>query len=103
VAWRDFLTRQLQPGAEIETVDVFAQRQGISREAYYQVIHSEEEMDHQVFCILPRERVEEYRQAVLAENLQLIANYLAPDTVSRLNLKSALPSLENAGFSNDRA
>ena len=81
VAWRDFLARQLQPGAEIETVDVFAQRQGISREAYFQVIHSEEEMERQVFSVIPRAMVDQNRRETLADNLQLIAHYLDPQEI----------------------
>lgn len=74
--WQEFLTRQLQPGARIETVEVFASRQGISTEAYYELIQSEEEMEAKVFSILPRSLLETYRQAVLADNIELINTYL---------------------------
>lgn len=74
--WRDFLASQLQPGAEIKTVAVFARRQGISSHEYYSLMNSEEQMEQQVFSRIPRESMKHYRQRLLEANLGLIQNYL---------------------------
>ena len=74
--WRDFLAEQLQPGATVRTVEVFASRQGISPEEYYQLLSSEERIQDEVFAYFPREHLANYRQALIDENLQLINDYL---------------------------
>lgn len=74
--WRDFLSGQLQPGAKIKTVDVFARRQGISPDEYYDLLNSEEQMDQQVFAHIPRESLERYRQRLVEANLGLLREYL---------------------------
>lgn len=79
--WRDFLAEQLQPGAEIKTVEVFAARQGISPDEYYHLIASAERMETEVFSHLPWERLISYRKSLVAENLLLIRTYLQPDDI----------------------
>ena len=75
-AWRDFLSPQLEPGAAIQTVEVFASRQGIDPAAFYQVIESEEDMERDVFIHVPRQQMEIYRRRVVDENIRLIKSYL---------------------------
>jgi hypothetical protein len=74
--WREFLFTQLQPGAAIQTVEVFAARQGVAPDEYYHLINSETLMEQTVFTRLPRQRLEAYRQRVLAENVRLLQSYL---------------------------
>lgn len=76
--WRDYLYPQLQPGAEIHTVEVFSSRQGISADEYYALLASDERMAQEVFSHFSSELLEKYQQRVLAENIQLMLNYLAP-------------------------
>ena len=52
-AWRDLLTDQLKPGAEIQTVEVFASRQGIPPGTYYDLLNSEEALEREIFVHLP--------------------------------------------------
>jgi len=73
--WRDFLAQQLQPGALVRTVEVFAARQGIPAEAYYQLINSEERLDREIFIRLPRAALVDYRQRLLEKNVSLIHAY----------------------------
>lgn len=73
--WRDYLSRQLQPGALARTVEVFAQRQGISPENFNRLLESEEQMDNEVFAHLPRSRIHEFTQMLLVENARLINAY----------------------------
>ena len=75
-AWLHFLSNQLQPGAAIQTVDVFAARQGIDTEEYYRLLTSEEDMDRRIFVHISRSRLDDYRRLVLDENISLLNNYL---------------------------
>jgi len=77
VEWRDLLSPQLQPGAAIQTVEVFSSRQGISAPEFYALLESEERMQQEVFEHLPPQLVESHRQRVLDENIHLLSNYLA--------------------------
>ncbi len=81
-AWRDFLSPQLEPGAAIQTVEVFASRQGIDPSAFYQMIELEEEMEHNIFKYVPRKNMEIYRRRVVEENSRLIKSYLSPQSLS---------------------
>ena len=74
-SWRDFLTSQLHPGARVQTVEVFAARQGISPEAYYALLSSEESLDEEIFTHLPRQALEDYRTEIVRENISLLRNY----------------------------
>jgi hypothetical protein len=75
VSWRDFLTSQLQPGARIQTVEVFAARQGISPEEYYALLDSEERLEEEIFSHLPRKALEDYRQEIVLQNSSLLRDY----------------------------
>jgi hypothetical protein len=77
VSWRDYLTSQLQPGARIQTVEVFAARQGISPEEYYALLGSEERLDEEIFTHLPRQTLEDYRQEIVRQTISLLKNYVA--------------------------
>ncbi|MGW8249007.1 MAG: zinc dependent phospholipase C family protein, partial [Anaerolineales bacterium] len=75
--WRDFISDQLQPGAKVRTVEVFAERQGVSPEDYYRLLTSAERMELEVFSHLPLETLERYRESLIEENLLLIQSYFA--------------------------
>jgi hypothetical protein len=75
--WRDLLFPQLQPGAAIQTVEVFSSRQGISAPEFYALLESEQRMQQEVFEHLPLQLIQSYRQRVLDENIQLLSDYLA--------------------------
>ncbi len=74
-AWRDFLAEQLQPGAKVHTVEVFAERQGISPQEYMALLGSEERMENEIFTHLPREELARYRQRVEDESIALVNSY----------------------------
>ncbi len=75
--WRDFLAQQLQPGSDVQTVEVFASRQGIPVEEYHRLLNSEELLDREIFSHIPRQVLEEYRKQLLVENAKLIRAYLS--------------------------
>ncbi len=77
IAWRDFLAEQLRPGAAVQTVEVFAARQGVAPEEFYRLLESEEMMAQEIFAHLPRRKLEAYRSRVLGENILLLEAYLA--------------------------
>ncbi len=74
--WRDYLAEQFIPGAQIKTVEVFANRQGISTENYYRLLNREDEMERQVFDYLPRNLLKVYRRGLLTENVQMMNKHL---------------------------
>jgi hypothetical protein len=76
-AWQGHLAQQLEPGAEIQTVEVFASRQGISPARYYQLLESESQMDEAVFSRIPRRCLLEYRLRLVEENVELLQSYLS--------------------------
>ncbi|MCI0519482.1 MAG: zinc dependent phospholipase C family protein [Chloroflexi bacterium] len=77
--WRDFLAGQLQPEARVQTVEVFAARQGIPPEDYYRLIESEDAMQREVFSRLPRRMLNDYRQRLLTASSRLLNEYLIRD------------------------
>jgi hypothetical protein len=78
--WRDYLHPQLKPHATVQTVEVFAARQGIPAEAYYRLLDSRERMQQEVFVHLSPQQLEAYRGQLLAESVQLLRRYLEPPT-----------------------
>ena len=80
--WRDFLVSQLRPEAPVQTVEVFAARQGIPPGEYYRLLDSEDEMKREVFSHITRQSLDDYRQRLLEDNLHLIKKYLVPVQVT---------------------
>lgn len=76
-SWRNFLSDQLKPGASIQTVEVFAARQGISVEAYYQMLNTEDDMQRQIFDFLPRQILDLYRQETIKYNTAFLNKYFS--------------------------
>lgn len=76
VQWRDYLSHQLKPDAAVQTVEVFAARQGIPPEAYYRLLDSQERMQQEVFIHLSDRELEAYRDQLLVESAQLVRRYL---------------------------
>lgn len=70
--WRDYLVSQLCPGGQIQTVEVFADRQGITPNMYYQALESEELMDREVFSRVNRQTLTDYYQQLIIKNQELI-------------------------------
>ena len=74
--WQEFLAEQLKPGGSVQTVEVFANRQGFSAEAYHQLISAEDEMQRQIFDFLPKQRLDEFWEMLIDANLNLLNEYL---------------------------
>ncbi len=74
--WRDFLVHQLQPESSVKTVEVFAARQGIPPENYYQLLSSAGLMNDMIFKRIPLSNLQDYRQRLLMENTSLLRSYV---------------------------
>jgi hypothetical protein len=92
VDWRDYIAKQLEPGARIETVEVFAARQGLSPEEFQRLLESEDHMENQVFIHISRNQIREYRERLVQSNLSLITGYLSG---IRFNLSGPTTSRES--------
>ena len=75
-AWRDFLVDQLKSDAPIQTVEIFASRQGISVENYYRLLNAEDEIQDQIFSHMPKDLMDEYWHELLAKNIDLLNRFL---------------------------
>jgi hypothetical protein len=73
--WRDFIAPQLHPGASAQTVEVFAARQGIPPEQFYQLLASETQMEQHVFARLPRQQVHQQRRQMIEQSLALLSGW----------------------------
>ncbi|TAK13189.1 MAG: hypothetical protein EPO32_06045 [Anaerolineae bacterium] len=71
--WRDYIEEQLQPGAAIRTVEVFASRQGLSPEVFFALLRSEERMTSEVFSHVSQQQLVEYRQRTVTASLAVLA------------------------------
>jgi hypothetical protein len=93
--WRDFLTNQFKPGAEVKTVDLFASRQGIDPLEFHSLVQSETDMESQVFERLPRATLIDFRDQIISMNLELIHSYLTKDIRVRSMPASSTPGSPN--------
>ena len=90
VKWRDFLCDQLQPGESIKTVEVFASRQGVDPEQFHSLLRSEEQMEVNIFKHLTRRQLDIYRERLIAQNVDLLEDYLNNGTLSGTSSSSTL-------------
>lgn len=77
VNWRDYLARQLMPGAKAQTVEVFASRLDLPVQSFVELLSSESRMEAEVFSFIPRQVLVEYRQKLVSANLELLTEFLA--------------------------
>ncbi|MFC1996907.1 hypothetical protein ACFLXI_04785 [Chloroflexota bacterium] len=75
--WQDFIAKQLKPGVPIQTVEVFASRQGMSPDKYYRLLNAGDELQHQIFDYLPHKLLRTYWCGLLKENVKMLNDFLA--------------------------
>lgn len=75
--WRDFIAQQLYPGATAQTVEVFAERHGISPRDFYHLLESEELMEQEVFSHIPYSIVIDFRRNLVYESINLLNKFFA--------------------------
>ena len=72
IAWQKYLAEQLHPGAIIQTVEVFANRQGISPQKYYDLLGSNIKLEQKIFTRIPRIKLDIFLKKVLNANIVLL-------------------------------
>ena len=96
--WRDVVYPQLEPGAAISTVEVFAARQGISPHAFYALLDSEEQMDLHVFARVSRQEIQDYRSRLLVDCAGMVQSFLSQYLVGQSAIRDLFP-IRNFGQS----
>jgi len=82
-----------KPDAAVQTVAVFAARQGLGVEAFTRLLDSEERMQREVFIHLSPHQIETYCSRLVDESVQLVRRYLGqPQGVLRTAAAGALMS-----------
>ena len=59
------------------TLRVFADRQGIPVDEFYQLLNSEQRLEDELFSFVPRDSLVEYRDTVITDNLVLLGQYFS--------------------------
>ncbi|MGE5221990.1 MAG: zinc dependent phospholipase C family protein, partial [Omnitrophica WOR_2 bacterium] len=85
VEWRDFIARQLFPGAAAQTVEVFAGRAGISPQDFYRLLESEEIMEQEVFAHIPYNIVIDFQRNLVYESINLLNTYFSGTVFRRMS------------------
>lgn len=74
--WRDVLVAQLQPGAPVQTVSIYAERLGISPEAFAANLRDRQWMAANVFAKVPVDKIQARLVAAVPESIDLLREYL---------------------------
>jgi hypothetical protein len=75
-AWLDLVCEQLTPGADVKTIDIFAERMGVPSSEVEAVLSSPKVLQEEIFDRLPLSKLEEFRREAVKRSLDLIKNYL---------------------------
>ena len=76
IRWRDLLVDQLQPGAAVQTITIYAERMRIKPAAFAANLADEGWMYEEVFSKAPIDEVQAIIANGMVQSVQLIANYL---------------------------
>jgi len=74
--WRDFLAAQLRPGANIQTVAVFAERMGRSPAEFERLLDSPAALQNRLWTHAPLAQLQAFRNRALARSVKLVQSYL---------------------------
>jgi hypothetical protein len=74
--WRDRLVDQLQPGAPIHTVEIYAGRLGMSAAEFAAALHDPVWMADHVFGKLPVTEIQQIIQTAVPKSIEMMKNYL---------------------------
>lgn len=76
VAWRDMLVAQLYPEAPIKTVEIYAERLGMSVEEFATNLQDAQWMAEQVFGKIPVNKVQARLTEAVPRSIEIISDYL---------------------------
>jgi hypothetical protein len=83
IRWRDMLVQQLQPGATIQTIAIYAERMRLQPAAFAAHLENRQWMEEQVFSKAPLEEVQAVITRGVAQSVDLINDYLYETSESR--------------------
>ena len=75
--WQAMLVAQLQPGAPVKTIEIYAGRLGISPTQFADNLQNPDWMRTEVFDKIPVQQVQAILQTAVPQSVQLISNYLS--------------------------
>ncbi|GJM42416.1 MAG: hypothetical protein DHS20C20_26980 [Ardenticatenaceae bacterium] len=75
-AWQEMLVAQLQPGASVKTIEIYAGRLGMSPAEFADNLQNPAWMQAQVFDKIPVDKVQQILQTAVPQSIDLIGNYL---------------------------
>lgn len=76
IRWRDMLVDQLQPGATIQTIAIYAERMRLQPAAFAANLANPQWMDEQVFSKAPLDEVQAVIIRGVDQSVELISDYL---------------------------
>jgi hypothetical protein len=76
VRWRDMLVQQMQPGASLKTVAIYAERLQMTPEAFAQKLEDPSWLEEQLFSRVPLQRVQGVISEAREQSVSLITEYL---------------------------
>jgi len=76
--WRDLLVDQLQPGARLRTIEIYAERLLLTPEEFAANLEKSTWMDEYLFKRVPIQEVQKTLTSAVHESVELISNYLSP-------------------------
>ena len=74
--WRDMLADQLQPGREIETIPIYAERVGLTADEFGRRLEDPEWMETHLLQKIPVDEVQRIIDGSVADSVALITEYL---------------------------
>ena len=77
--WQDLLVAQLEPAGELETINVYAGRLGITPDAFAANLNSPDWMDTHVFQYIPVGEIQAKMETAVTDSIALICDYLQID------------------------
>lgn len=75
-AWQEMLVAQLQPGAPVKTIEIYAGRLGITPEQFTANLQDASWVQAQVFDKIPVDQVQMILQTAVPQSIDLINDYL---------------------------
>jgi len=76
ITWRDMLVAQLQPGAMLQTIEIYAGRLSMSPEAFAANLENPAWMADHVFGKVPVENVQAILADAVGESIEIVSDYL---------------------------
>lgn len=76
IAWRDMLVEQLQPGAMLQTVEIYSERLLMSPQEFAANLEDPAWMSAHVFGKIPVDKVQSMLVDAVDESIEIITNYL---------------------------